>query len=243
MLAVGATMRGMLRARLLVVGLLSLLLVVACGTSVSTTAPPTLTPSATASPSLPSPSPTDQPSPTASPAPSVPTDGAGFWAIAGDTMRRAGQVFLMGEGPTDERIQYEPTASAVVIGDAPVVVCIDGIEYEGPNGWQPAQGPFTCGVDALVDGFRSLGFPVGGYSADFEQNKQVKETVSVDPDGRWRWDYTANSPQFSGTVSATVWLDPASGKIVDATRTDPIGKTTWTVDYDATFPPVAVPPA
>jgi hypothetical protein len=156
-------------------------------------------------------------------------------------MRRAGQTFLTGMGPTNDRIQYELTASASLIGDAPVVVCLDGVEYEGPNGFQPAPGTFSCGVDAFVDSFRSLGFPVAGYSSDFEQNRKVKETVSVAQDGRWRWDYSADSPQFSGPVSATVWLDPASGKVVEATRKDPIGKTTWMIDYDATFPPVALP--
>ena len=236
----------MARARPLVVGLLSVLLATACGNSVSPTAPPTASSSATPSPIAPSPtlSPSTDPSPTASPTPTIPpapADAAAFWAIAGDTMRRAGQTFLTGNGPTDDRIRYEPTASAALIADAPVVVCIDGVEYEGPNGFEPAPVPFTCGVDAFVDSFRSLGFPVAGYSPEFEQNKKVKETVAVDPDGRWRWSYSADSPQFSGPVSATVWLDPASGKIVEARRKDPIGTTTWTLDYDATFPPVALP--
>jgi hypothetical protein len=239
-------MRGMTRARPLVVGLLSILLATACGNSVSSSAPPTsiASPATSAPPSTAAQSPSAEPSATAIPSatvPPAPTDAAAFWAIAGDTMRRAGQTFLTGTGPTNDRIQYEPTASASLIGEAPVVVCIDGVEYEGPNGFQPAPGPFSCGVDAFVDGFRSLGFPVVGYSTDFEQNRNVKETVSVAPDGRWRWDYAADSPQFSGPVSASVWLDPASGKIVEATRTDPIGKTSWTVDYDATFPPVALP--
>ena len=243
MLAAGATMLCMTRARPLVVGLLSLLLGTACGNSADTSAPPT-TPNATASAIPPPPSASAEASPTALPSPTVapaPTDAAAFWAIAGDTMRRAGQTLLTGMGPTNDRIQYEATASASLIGEAPVVVCLDGVEYEGPNGFQPAPGTFSCGVDAFVDGFRSLGFAVAGYTPGFEQNRKVKETVSVASDGRWRWDYSADSPQFSGPVSASVWLDPASGKIVGATRKDPIGKTTWTIDYDATFPPIAAP--
>ena len=60
-------------------------------------------------------------------------------------------------------------------------------------------------------------------------------------DGRWRWDYRGTSAYYGGRVTASVTLDPATGRIVKASRTDPTGDTTYHLEYGATFPPIAVP--
>jgi hypothetical protein len=237
----------MTRDRAFIAGLLATVLLAACGSSgPSVGAIAGTAASATPSASGPTSALTASPSAavTASAPPSaqtMPTDAAAFWTIAGTALRNAQRVRLIAKGPSPVEIRFEPNRSATILVDMPVFVCLDGVAYDGQNGFEPTPGPWSCGIDAFVDGFRHLGQPVDAWSQELEGSKHIKETVGADADGTWRWDYAADSPQYGGPVTASVWLDPSTGRIVKASRKDPIGKSTWTVEYGATFPPVALP--
>jgi hypothetical protein len=138
---------------------------------------------------------------------------------------------------------YEPTASARILQGRPIVVCLEGRAYFlAQGGSAPEPGTWSCGADAFVDCFRAFGQPAdGAYSTALEANTNIAERIGVDADGTWTWNYSADMPHNVGQVTATVWLDPATDRIVRAVRQDPTGTTTWTVEYGATFAPIVRP--
>ncbi len=245
----------MLPIRALVAALVAVTVLAACGPSSPPSPAGSVTPSATAPASaptvgpptgspVPSPSPTAAPVPTPTPTPTplpAPADAPDFWRVALDALTAAGRLRLTADGPSPGEIRYEPTASASMLDGHAVFVCLKGVAYDSQNLWEPVPGLWSCGAKALRQGFRELGQPLEAWSAALEPNKGIRERVRVDADGTWLWDYSADSPQYGGRVTATVRLDPATGRILSAVRDDPIGRTDYTFEYDASFPPIALP--
>jgi hypothetical protein len=237
----------MLRVRALVAGLLAVTVLAACGPSSPPPPAGSVIPSATvpaSGPTVEPPTASPVPSPSSSPTPTslpTPTDAADFWRLAVDALTAAGRLRLTADGPSPGEIRYEPTASASTVDGHPVFVCLNGVAYDGQNLWEPVPAIWSCGATALRQGFRELGQPLEAWSAALEPNTGIRERVRVDTDGTWLWDYAADSPQYGGRVTATVRLDPATGRILSAVRDDPIGRTDYTFEYGASFPPIALP--
>ncbi len=245
----------MVRLRVLLGGLL-VASSIACGPAAPTQVP---TPSSAASPgglasigptaSSPSPAttpsatptPTGTPGATAASPPPLPSTAAEFWAVATQALVSAVRVRLVVSGPSPGEIRYEATASATYLDDHPIFVCLVGIAYDGQNQFEPVPGTWSCGAAAIRDGFQNLGQPLDAWSRDFEANSGIRERLALEADGRWRWDYAAQSPQYGGRVTASVWLDPATGRILKASRVDPIGTSTYRFEYGASFAPIALP--
>jgi hypothetical protein len=241
--------------RALVAGLVAATLLAGCGPSASPSPAGSATPSAAASASgqsvepstgspVPSPSPTATPVPTQTPTPTpppAPGDAADFWRVALGPLTAGGRIRLIAAGPSPGEIRYEPTASASMLDGHAVFVCLEGVAYDSQNLWEPVPGVWSCGAKALRQGFRELGQPLEAWSPALEPNTGILERVRVDADGTWLWDYSADSPQYGGRVTATVRLDPATGRILSAVRDDPIGRSGYTFEYGASFPPIALP--
>lgn len=185
----------------------------------------------------PSPSPSLEPSPT--PVPTAPTAEA-FWEAVADGLRAAGHLRIEVVGPSAGELRYEAEASATAQDGTLVFVCIGGKAYDGQSGWAEVPGSWTCGAEAIVNGFRTLGQPIDAWSADLPADSGIEETIALTPEGLWVWTYRAASP-FSGKVSTIVTLDPTTGWIVSAGRTDDTGETTYGISYAETFPPIAKP--
>lgn len=236
------------RIRALVVSLVATVLLAACGPSTPPSPAGSAVPSATASasgatvappPSSPVPSPSPVPT-TPAPRP-APADAADFWRVAVDGLTAAGRVRLTADGPSPGEVRYEPTASASMFAGIPVFICLAGVAYDSQNLWEPVPGVWSCGATALRQGFRELGHPLDAWSPALQPNTEIREEVRVEADGTWRWDYSADSPQYGGRVTASVRLDPATGWILSAVRDDPIGRTEYVFEYGASFPPIALP--
>jgi len=201
---------------------------------------------------VPGASPTGEPSPTAAargspgptPAagetPATPTARA-FWTAAARGIAAAGRLAVTVEGPNPGELRFEARASATIVDGAPGFVCVGGRAYDGQSAWTEVRGDWTCGADAFAAGFRNLGQPIDAWSDSVPRDDAIRETVRVTADGRWRWDYRGTSAYFGGRVTASALLDPATGRIVQASRTDPTGDTTYHLRYGASFPPIAVP--
>jgi hypothetical protein len=86
-----------------------------------------------------------------------------------------------------------------------------------------------------------MGQPIDAWSRNLPLDTGVTESVEVTVDGGWRWIYTGRNAIFGGTVRTEITLDPVTGRIVAASRSDPIGRTDYAVDYGVVFPPIAVP--
>jgi len=232
--------------------LLSALLVVACAPAPSPAAPsattavlpspssgPTSPPPATLappSPSTPVPSPSPVPSPT--PAPTV----EAFWAAVRRGLDEAGHLRITVIGPSPGVLRYQPDASATVADGKVVFVCLGGRAWDGQGGsFVAVPGAWSCGADALIDGFRHSGQPVDAWSRDLPADQSIVEQVILEPDGRWRWEYHARSLAFGGSVTTTVWVDPAGGRILDARRSDPTGETRYGISYSEPLPPIVAP--
>lgn len=238
--------------RLLAVGaaLAPALIVGGCGggspTPATSTPSPASSPSSTATPaSSPTPSPPLSPtpalSPTPTPAPTPPAVDA-FWEAVLRGLDEAGRLRVTVIGPSPGVLRYEPEASATVAEGTVVFICADGGAFDGQGGsFTPVPGFWDCGGPAFVSGFRRSGQPLDAWSDDLPTDDSIVETTALEPDGRWRWDYQARSAVFGGTVTATVWVDPVSGQIRDARRTDPTGDTRYGISYGETFPPI-IPP-
>jgi hypothetical protein len=210
------------------VALVSVLLLISCGFS-------NQSPSSTTSPTKAAPTPT---------APARPANAAAFWALARRAFVDAGRVKVVQAGAESAwEFHYEPTASERISQGKPIVVCLDRLAYFiAQGGTAPEPGTWSCGADGFVDCFRAFGSPGdGAYSTALEANTNIAERVGVDVDGTWSWSYSADMPHNVGPVTATVKLDPATGRIVRAVRQDPQGTTTWTVEYGATFAPIVRP--
>lgn len=230
------------------------LLVAGCGgrpasPPASPTTPPgsSPTPAGTATPSLTAaPSPTGRPpsataSPTSNTQPPAPTVEA-FWAAARRGLDEAGRLRITVIGPSPGVLRYEPEASATVADGRVVFVCVGGRAWDGPGGsFVAVPGTWECGAAALVDGFRNSGQPVDAWSHDLPTDQSIVEQVSLESDGRWRWEYRASSLVFGGTVTTTLWLAPADGRILDARRSDPTGETRYGISYSEAFPPIVAP--
>ncbi len=199
------------------------------------TLPPTAAPSAPASP----PSPTVAPASSQPPAP--PTVEA-LWAAVRRGLDEAGRLRITVIGPSPGVLRYQPDASATVADGQVVFVCTGGRAWDGQGGsFVAVPGAWECGAGALVDGFRNSGQPVDAWSRDLPADQSIVEQVTLEPDGRWRWEYRARSLAFGGSVTTTVWVDPASGRILDARRSDPTGETRYGISYSETFPPIVAP--
>jgi hypothetical protein len=145
-------------------------------------------------------------------------------------------------GPSAGVLRYEPDASATVADGKVVFVCLSGAAFDGQGGsFVPVPGSWECGGGALVGGFRNTGQPVDAWSESLPTDTSIREMTSLETDGRWRWDYTAESPVFGGQVRTTVWVDPTTGRILDARRTDPTGATRYGISYEEPFPPISRP--
>ncbi len=215
-------------------------------TGISTTVSPPATsapalmasPTPAATPATPVAMPSPSPSPTPAARPTLET----FWSAVTRGVETAGHLRIRVIGPNPGILRYEPAASETLIDDRVAFICVDGAAYDGQSGsFARVPGTWSCGGDALVSGFRRNGEPLDSWSKGLPGDEDVTETVSLEPDGRWRWDYVARSPVFGGPVKATVWVDPASGQIRDAVRTDPTGDTRYGINYSETFPPIETP--
>lgn len=173
--------------------------------------------------------------------PGGPLTAEGFWSLAADAARDATPLRIRATGPTPGELRYEAERSATILGEALGFVCHDGRARDGQSGFDELPGSWSCGVDALVRGFRLLGQPLDAWSAELPPDAGIVETVGLEPDGTWRWDYAATNPFVGGSVAAVVILDPATGRIVRASRTDPTGPTTWAIDYEADVPAIDPP--
>ncbi len=144
------------------------------------------------------------------------------------------------DGPSPGVLRYEPTASATAIDGKLTFVCVDSQALDGQSGWLPVPGDWTCGPDALVRGFRSIGQPLDAWSPGLPKDSAIKETTETMKDGHWRLTYRARSP-YGGSVTTRIVVDPTTGRIASASRSDSTGTTAYAFDYEATFPAIAAP--
>jgi hypothetical protein len=156
-------------------------------------------------------------------------------------MRDAGKVEVTIDGPNPGVLRFQPSASATIVDGAPGFVCRAGRAFDGQSSWSEVPGNWTCGADAFVAGFRNLGQPIDAWNDTMPGDSAIHETVRVTGDGSWRWDYRGTSAYYGGRVTAVVVIDPASGRIVAARRTDPTGDSMYRPVYGADFPAIAVP--
>jgi hypothetical protein len=152
----------------------------------------------------------------------------------------AGRVSVVIEGPSPGELRYEAAASATAIEGELTFVCDDGRAFDGQSGWLAVPGDWTCGAPTLARGFRTIGQPLDAWNSTLPRDDGIREVIEITSRGNWRWRYRATSP-FAGRVETVVIVDPTSGRIVTASRTDGSGDTDYTFDYDAAFPPIAVP--
>lgn len=207
--------------------------------------PPSVPPSTTASPSpqpSPSPAPSPSPSPAASPSPppTAPSSDT-FWEAARSGIVDAGSLEVVATGPSPGVLRYTADASATVTDGEVTFVCVDGKAYEGASGgFAELPGTWTCGAGALVAGFRRNGQPLDAWNESVPADSS-RETLGLSPQGDWTWQLDASSATYGGSVRATVVLDPVTGQILEASRIDPLGATTYAVTYRASFPPIVAP--
>ena len=239
---------GRLRSRSRLAGLMlvATATVAACGGTSGASA--TLLPTAaqagtqTAAPSAsiaaPTPSPALSPAPSAKPPCCTPSS---FWAAVTRGLTAARHLQVTASGPSPGVLRFEPSASATMVNGTVVFVCIGGAAYDGQSGFARVPGKWTCGAGALASGFRQIGQPADSWSANSPGDASITESVTVGSDRLWTWAYTGISPFLGGRITARVSLDPATGRIRTAQRTDPTGTTTYAFDYVRTFPALAVP--
>ena len=209
----------------------------------SHSARPTPSPTPTTPPSPtpnPTPSPTVTPAPTPTPVPTPPTAEA-LWSRVTAGVTDAGRLRLRVIGPAPGELRYVEKASATAIGGEVVFVCSGGTAYDGQSGWMAVPGAWSCGVDALVAGFRLTGQPLDAWSAELSPDEEIMERVELLGDGTWRWSYRGRSPFAGGLVRTMIVVDPASGQLRSASRSDPTGQTTYGISYAEAFPAIVVP--
>jgi len=239
---------GRLRSRSRLAGLLLVATATAAACGGTSGASATLLPTAaqagtqTAAPSAsiaaPTPSPALSPAPSAKPPCCTPSS---FWAAVTRGLTAARHLQVTASGPSPGVLRFEPSASATMVNGTVVFVCIGGAAYDGQSGFARVPGKWTCGAGALVSGFRQIGQPADSWSANSPGDASITESVTVGSDRSWTWAYTGISPFLGGRITARVSLDPATGRIRTAQRTDPTGTTTYAFDYVRTFPALAVP--
>ncbi len=155
-------------------------------------------------------------------------------------LRRGKTLVVEIRGPNDGTLRFEPAASATVIEGVVGYVCLGGRSYDGQSGFAAVPGRWTCGADALVEGFRHIGQPIDAWNATIPSDEKRREKVTV-VGNTWTWRYRATSPFYGGAVDTVVTLDRSSGRITGATRTDPTGTTRYSFRYGVRFPKIAVP--
>jgi hypothetical protein len=239
---------GRLRSRSRLAGLLLVATATAAACGGTSGASATLLPTAaqagtqTAAPSAsiaaPTPSPALSPAPSAKPPCCTPSS---FWAAVTRGLAAARHLQVTASGPSPGVLRFEPSASATMVNGTVVFVCIGGAAYDGQSGFARVPGKWTCGAGALASGFRQIGQPADSWSANSPGDASITESVTVGSDRSWTWAYTGISPFLGGRITARVSLDPATGRIRTAQRTDPTGTTTYAFDYVRTFPALAVP--
>ncbi len=156
-------------------------------------------------------------------------------------VRDAGRLRLRVIGPAPGELRYVDDASATVIGGNLVFVCSGSAAFDGQSGWSELSGKWTCGVDALVAGFRRTGQPLDAWSERLMADEGIIERLELPGDGTWRWSYRGRSPYAGGEVRTVVVLDPMTGQLRSAQRSDPTGDTTYGISYSEVFPAIAVP--
>lgn len=220
----------------------------ACGANaspVATGAPP-LGASAAPSPAASGPVPTPAPfvssaaAPTARPSAVAPTLKS-FWTAVARGLTTAKRLEVTVSGPNPGVLRFEPAASATIVAGQVAFVCVGGAAFDGQSGFARVPGAWKCGADALVSGFRLIGQPADSWSATSPTDAAITESVKAAADGTWTWAYRGISAFLGGAVTARVSLDTRTGRILAARRTDPTGTTTYTFDYEVTFPALAVP--
>ena len=239
---------GRLRSRSRLAGLVLVATATAAACGGTSGASATLLPTAaqagtqTAAPSAsiaaPTPSPALSPAPSAKPPCCTPSS---FWAAVTRGLTAARHLQVTASGPSPGVLRFEPSASATMVNGTVVFVCIGGAAYDGQSGFARVPGKWTCGAGALASGFRQIGQPADSWSANSPGDASITESVTVGSDRSWTWAYTGISPFLGGRITARVSLDPATGRIRTAQRTDPTGTTTYAFDYVRTFPALAVP--
>ncbi len=214
------------------------------GTPSPTASPSSAAPTTAASPS-PDPTATATPAPTATPTPTpepTPPAADALWEAVAGGVEELGHVRVRVIGPNPGVLRYQSDASATVVDDQVVFVCVDGRAYDGQGGeFRRAPGTWACGAAALVNGFRHNGQPLDAWNDSLPGDSGVEESVALEDDGRWRWSYRGRSAIFGGEVAATVWVDPGTGRILDSLRTDPTGETRYGISYEETFPAIERP--
>lgn len=223
--------------------LAALLIVEACGADnptspdTSASAAGSLAPSAAASSAGAPPAVTG----TASASAPVPTL-TGFWTLAARALSRSGRLRLVLSGTGRRELRFEPRASGVVTGGSLVSACLAGAAYTITGRRATAvPGKWACGGSALASGFRKSGQPVYAWNTRLPADSRIKESVSVASKGRWQWDYAATSKALGGTVTTSLTLDVATGRLVSGTRTDPKETTRYTFSYTTILAPIALP--
>ncbi len=210
---------------------------VLASTSATVSLPATPSPTPVASSTEPRASATPRVTPVGTP-PAVET----FWDAVRRGLAASGRLRINVIGPNAGVLRYQPDASETVADGKVVFVCLGGGAFDGQSGsFVDVPGSWECGAAALVGGFRNTGQPVDAWNESLPTDSSITETTAVEPDGRWRWDYTAQSAVFGGRVATTVWVDPVSGRILDARRSDPAGATRYGISYEEAFPPIVRP--
>lgn len=185
--------------------------------------------------------PAGSPAPSATPRPSAAATTGAFWAAVTRGLAIAKHLDVTITGSNPGVLRYEAKASATMVDGKVGFVCVNGAAFDGQSGFARVPGSWQCGAAALVSGFRRIGQPADSWSANSPSDGSITESVTVGPDGIWTWAYTGISPFLGGRVSARVSLDPVTGRIRAAQRTDPTGATTYAFDYAQPFPAIAVP--
>jgi hypothetical protein len=209
------------------------------GTTPSSSAGSSPTASGPATPS--SSAPAGSTAPSATPRPSAAPTTSTFWAAATRGLTAAKHVEVTIAGANPGVLRYEARASATIVDGTVGFVCVNGAAYDGQSGFARVPGSWQCGAAALVSGFRRIGQPADSWSASSPSDSSITESVTVGSDGTWTWAYTGISPFLGGRITARVRLNPVSGRILAAQRTDPTGASTYAFDYVRTFATLAVP--
>jgi hypothetical protein len=165
---------------------------------------------------------------------------ASFWAAVNRGIAASKHLEVTVAGPNPGLLRYEAMASATIVDGKIGFVCLGGAAFDGQSGFARVPGTWECGAAALVSGFRRIGQPADSWNADSPRDASIREAVTAGAGDTLTWTYSGISP-FLGKVTARVTIDRVSGRVVAARRTDPTGTTTYTFDYAATFPVLAVP--
>jgi hypothetical protein len=170
-------------------------------------------------------------------------DADTFWsAVRSGILADGGRLVVVVAGPASGELRFTADASATMLDGEPIFICTGGRAFDGQGGFARLPGRWTCGVDAFIRGFRTVGQPVDAWSNELNLDRTVRERYDIRDDGDWRLRYRAENPVLGrGEITVTLVVRPTTGRIVSATREDPLGRTRWTLTYGASFPDIRVP--